>query len=220
MDDLSADVCRQIRGKEQGHFGYVFGRTAATKRYLFVPLLLDRVGQLCRHVGDDEARGNAVRTDAARPHLFGNGFSQADHTGFGSRIVALSGVAAYTDDRRHVDDRAAALTGHDRRDGVDEVECRFEVDRQYGIPLSLGHTHHQTVFRDAGVVYQNIDVTEIFHDFVDNFVCIFEISRVRSIAFGFDAQCCDFGFGCFPVFVDNEVGERYIGALLDRKSVV
>ena len=57
VDDLTADIRREIRGEEQRHLGHVLGRAAATQRNLLVPLLLDRIGQLVRHVGDDGQDG-------------------------------------------------------------------------------------------------------------------------------------------------------------------
>ena len=49
------------------------------------------------------------------------------------------------------------LTEHNGKNGVDEVECALEVDCDYSIPLSFGHTHHQTIFGDTGIVDKNVD---------------------------------------------------------------
>ena len=72
-------------------------------------------------------------------------------------------------DGGHVDYRAAALAHHDGKDGVDEVEGAFEVDGDYGVPLSLGHAHHQTVFGYAGVVDKDVDAAEVFYNLRHNF---------------------------------------------------
>ena len=104
-----------------------------------------------------------------------------------------------------------AMTGID---GVDEVERRLEVDRQHGIPLGLGHAHHQAVLGDSGVVHKDVDTAEILDDLVDDRVRLFEVGCVRGIALGLHAQRGDLGFGSFAVLVDRKVGERHVGALL------
>ena len=43
---------------------------------------------------------------------------------------------------------------------------------------------------------------------------LFEIRRIRGIAFGLDAQRRDLGLGGLAVLVDRKVGERHIGAFL------
>ena len=96
---------------------------------------------------------------------------------------------------------------------MDEVERRLEVYGQHGVPLRLGHAHHQAVLGDAGVVHQDVYAAEVLHDPVDDLMRLFEIRRIRGIAFGLDAQRCDLGLGGLAVLVDRQVGERHIGAL-------
>ena len=71
MDDLTGDVRREVRCEECSNVGDVLGRTAATQGNLLVPPLLDLVGELGGHVGDDEAGGDGVGADAAGTHLLG-----------------------------------------------------------------------------------------------------------------------------------------------------
>ena len=44
---------------------------------------------------------------------------------------------------------------------MNEVESRFQVHVDNHIPLLFGHAHQQTVTGDTGVVYQNINATEV-----------------------------------------------------------
>ena len=96
---------------------------------------------------------------------------------------------------------------------MSEVESRFEVDVNHGIPLGFRHTEHESVFRDAGVVDQNIDLTEIFVHLLHDFCGFFEVSCVRSVSNALHA----FGFNLltsgFSVFVDDEISECDISAL-------
>ena len=96
---------------------------------------------------------------------------------------------------------------------MDEVERRLEVHRQHGVPLCLGHAHHQAVLGDSGVVHEDVDTAEILHDPVDDRVRLFEVGCVRGIALGLHAQRGDLGFGGLAVLVDRKVGERHVGAL-------
>ena len=70
---------------------------------------------------------------------------------------------------------------------MDEVESRFQVHIQDSIPLAFAHTHHQAVFRDTGIVNQNIDTTEVFHDFRHYIMSLFKVGCIRSISFCFNA---------------------------------
>src|SRR5699024_1256497 len=110
-------------------------------------------------------------------------------------------------DRSHIDDTARTLFHHHRSTSVDKVESRFQVDTDDGIPLTFTHTHHQTVFRDTSIVYEDIHTTEIFYDFSNDIVCFFEIGRIGSIAFCFNTQCFDFLLGGQTVFVDHQIRE-------------
>ncbi len=57
----------------------------------------------------------------------------------------------------HVDDRPFALAHHAWQYSVYEVERALEVDVYNGIPLALGHAHHQAVFCDSCVVDKDVD---------------------------------------------------------------
>ena len=71
-------------------------------------------GIVHHHLGGGKAGRHGVDADAvaaqlARPHL-----GHADHAGLGGDIVGLAKVAVQPDDRRGVEDHAAALADHVR----------------------------------------------------------------------------------------------------------
>ena len=64
---------------------------------------------------------------------------------------------------------------------MDEVECGLQVCVYHGIPLSLVHSHHQAVLCDAGIVDQNIYMSEGRLYVLHYFMGIFEGSCIRCI---------------------------------------
>ena len=96
---------------------------------------------------------------------------------------------------------------------MDEVERGFQVDVQYGIPLSLAHAHHQAVFSDAGIVNKDIHPSEIFDDLSDNVVCLLKISGIRGITFSLDTQSFDLCLCSQALLVNHQVCEGDVGTL-------
>ena len=97
---------------------------------------------------------------------------------------------------------------------MDEVERAFEVDCYDGIPLLLGHAHHESVFGYAGVVHKYVDRAEILVDLIYYLFCLLEVGGVGCVAFDFYAQSGYLFFGGFAVFIDYQIGEGDIGAIL------
>ena len=118
-----------------------------------------------------------------------------------------------TDHAGHVDDRTLALAHHDWCASVDEIESRFQVNGNHGIPLLFAHAHHEAVFCDTGIVHQDVDRAEVSVYFFHHFSCLSEVSSVRSIADALNALSFDFLACCFAVFVDDEVGEGNVCTL-------
>ena len=97
---------------------------------------------------------------------------------------------------------------------MDEVERRLEIHRQHGVPLGLGHAHHQTVLRDSGVVHQDVNAAELLDDLLDDLVGLFEIGGIRGVTLGLDAECGNLGLGGLSVLIDGQIGEGDVGTLL------
>ena len=80
VDNLTADIRREIARQEERHVGHILGRTATTQRDLLIPRIAYLLRKLIGHLGDDEAWGDAVSTNATRTHLLSDRLSQANHT--------------------------------------------------------------------------------------------------------------------------------------------
>ena len=113
----------------------------------------------------------------------------------------------YTYDRSHVDDVSATPAHHDGQTGVNEVERRFQVDGDDGIPLCFAHAQHQAVFRDACVVDEDIHTAEVLHNLFDHLMRFVKVRRIRGISFHFHAQGRDFFFRRLCVLVDRQIGK-------------
>ena len=61
---------------------------------------------------------------------------------------------------------------------MDKVEGRLEVDSNHGVPLLLSHAEHEAVLGDAGVVYQDVDRTEVLLYFVYHLGSLFKVGCV------------------------------------------
>src|SRR5437868_1189406 len=48
------------------------------------------------------------------------------------------------------------------------IEAAFQVHRQYGVEVFLGHLHHRSVTHDAGVVDQDVDTAEVVDGALDD----------------------------------------------------
>ena len=107
----------------------------------------------------------------------------------------------------HIDDGTGTLTHHYGETSVDKVECRLEVDGDHGIPLLLGHTHHQTVLGDTGVVDEDIDTAEIFHHLLHYLVSLLKICCVGSVALAFHTESGNLFLGLLSILVDYEICE-------------
>ena len=62
-----------------------------------------------------------------------------------------------------------------------EVKGRLEVHLNHLVPHLLGHTHQQGVTRDAGVIDQNIQSSEIRHHLLYHLVRRLKICGIGGI---------------------------------------
>lgn len=214
LDYLAGDVGAHVGSEEGSHVGDILGLTAATERNFLCPLCADLVGKGGGHGCLDEAGGYGIGADSAGADFLGYALGEGDESGLGGGVVSLTGVAVNAHYGGHVDYRAAALAHHDGEDGVDEVEGAFEVYCDYGVPLSLGHAHHEAVFGDAGVVDKDVDAAEVFDNLCHYVLGLVEVGGVGGVAFALHAAGGDFSLGGFAVFVYCKVGESDVGALL------
>ena len=135
-------------------------------------------GEVLRHIGIDEPRGDAVRRHAAAAKLAGDGAREADQAGLRGGVVRLAAVAARSHNRGQIDDAAVARLQHRAAGRAAEVENRGEVGRDHVIPVGVLHAHEEAVARDAGVIHEDIELTEFLHDRRNE---LFSFSVVRDI---------------------------------------
>ena len=85
-------------------------------------------------------------------------------------VIRLTRVADQSDDRADVDDPTAPLLDHRPHQGLHKIERAFQVRVQDRVPIFNRHPHAQSVARDAGVVHQNVDATEVFQNLCADFL--------------------------------------------------
>ena len=93
---LSGDISCEVACEEEGYIGHIFRRSSSAHRDLLLPFLAHVFRQRACHICRDEARCYAVCTDAARAHLLGDRFGEADKAGLdkscfqGKKIPAIT----------------------------------------------------------------------------------------------------------------------------------
>ena len=80
------------------------------------------------------------------------------------------------------------------------------------VPLRLAHPEDEAVLGDAGVIDQDVDVSEFLEDLLDDGVRLVEVGGVRSVTLDFVPEGGDFSDGFLGGLVDDEVGEGDVGA--------
>ena len=113
----------------------------------------------------------------------------------------------------HVDNRATSLAHHNGHAGVDEVESRFQVHCNHCIPLLFGHTEHQSVLGDAGIVHQNVNRAKLLLHGFHHLLSLCKVGSVAGVALSLHALGCNLLFG---FLVNCQVGESHVGSLLGK----
>ena len=85
-----------------------------------------------------------------------------------------------------VDDLAVALLDHAWKDSLCAEERTGEIDIDNLIPLLLRHLNHRDSLDDAGIIYQDINTTELLLDILHE--CVY-LLLVRNITY--DTVCID-----------------------------
>ena len=165
-------------------------------------------GQVSRHVGGDEARGDRVDGHAAPRDLGGDGLGHADQAGLGRGVVGLPGVRARSDDRGDVDH--APVTGLDHR--AQRIPREPEGGREVGaddrVPVLVRELQHDVVARDARVVDEREHgPAELLLDLLEERLAV-TAGDVGVDGLGLAAGLLDGG--------DDGVGAGLVGAVVDR----
>ena len=61
---------------------------------------------------------------------------------------------------------------------MDEVKGRLQVYGYHGVPLLLGHAHHEAVFCDSGIVNQNVYRAKVFFHLANHLLGLGKVGGV------------------------------------------
>src|SRR6185503_15620512 len=103
----------------------------------------------------------------------------------GGGIVHLAVLAGLTVDRTDVDDTAIFARAHPFPHRLGHVEAAAEIDVDHLVPRLAAHPLHRAVARDAGIVDQNVDRSEVALYLLDTSHAGVEVGHVPFV--GLDA---------------------------------
>src|ERR1700676_325059 len=110
------------------------------------------------HRGFHQAGQDRVDPDMLRGELHRRGARHLVHRGLAGAVANIGDAeGGERGDRRDVDDRAAALPGHDRNDMLHRKKGAFEIDREYAVPFGLRYFDHAPHLGDADIVVEHVD---------------------------------------------------------------
>src|SRR5262249_55192923 len=156
----------------------IFRLADASKRDLLYRCLLELLAENISHSGFDEAGSDRVTSNVARRDLAGDSFGQADESGFGGGVVGLSGLAHLAEDAADVDDASPAQPKHVGDDLLDAEISGSQIRLQDGIPVRALHAHDELIARDAGIVDENVDFTELVGCSFDGVLDLFLVGDI------------------------------------------
>ena len=138
----------------------LLGRPEPPERRSRGDLVLERIRQVLRELGQDEPGRHRVDRDAARRELAGRRLGQPDEPGLRRAVVRLAHLAGLPGHRRDVDDPPAPRLEHRAGDGLGHPEGAEQVRLEDLAPRLLAHPHDQVVAGDARVVDEDVDLAE------------------------------------------------------------
>ena len=155
----AGDVARGVRGEEDDRVGDLLRRGDAAERdaVLVVAAHLGRVGdRVQRRVGRPRREG--VDGDPVRPELDGERLRQPEDPALRGHVRRQLRDRLHVDDRRDVDDPAAAALGdHLPGGGPAAVVVAVQVRRQQAVPVVVGHLQERLHHQARGVVHPDVD---------------------------------------------------------------
>ena len=190
-ENLPCDVTGGRRGEEQHACGDVFKNSNAFGWNSLFDFAKDRIAELVSHFAGDKSGGNRVDGDFAFGDLFGKTARHSDDSGLGSRVVRLARVADQSGDTGDVDDASVTRFHHLFRYRAGEQKSSSQGHSDHVVPLLIGHHWQKRIARDAGVVDEDVDLTPLFGNFVDNSIDGFTVSNVALDRFGLAASIGD-----------------------------
>ena len=124
-------------------------------------------GDARKQVGLHIARRDRVHGDAFARAFQRKRPGEADHAGLGRAVIGKPKLALLAVDRGDVDDAAEAPLAHAVDHRARHVEQRIEIGADHLLPLLMRHLLQHGVARDAGIVDQHFDRTDLVLDIDD-----------------------------------------------------
>ena len=183
-EDLTGDVSGGRTGEEEDSVGDVIDLTEVSERDFGHDACFEVIGEFVGHVGGDETGGDGITGDLASGQFACDGFGEADEASLGGGVVGLSGISNESDDGADIDDARVSAFHKRTLKGFDEVEGSFEIGVENGVPIFAFHAHEEAVARDAGVVDEDVNATEVFEDLLSCFLNCVVVSDVESVEAG------------------------------------
>src|ERR1700693_3646724 len=129
VDGRARDVAGRRRAQEEHRVGHVLHLPEAPQGHALHQLLHLGWGKRARHVGLDEAGGDAVHGDIAAADLARERLREADDSRLGGGVVRLAGIAREAYDGSHVHDAPRPRLHHAAQHRARKDEYRLEGGR-------------------------------------------------------------------------------------------
>src|SRR5690606_33169206 len=151
-----------IVGGEESHApGDLLGMTEPADGYPRDDFLEYRLGNSGDHLGIDITWRDGVHGHAEACAFLRQGLGKSMDTALGGRIIDLAVLAGLSIDRADVDDAPPASLLHAREAGLGHVEASTEVDAKHLVPIVEAHLEQRPIARDAGVVDQDVNRSDL-----------------------------------------------------------
>ena len=164
MKHNARHVSARGRCEVKAGVGHIIRLAETTERGLTDQRRLVLFGKILCHVGVDEARCDAVDSDAPRTDFPRERHRHADQTGLGGRIVHLTGIAHRPHDRGHGNDAARALLHHRANTGARQAEGCGQIGfmtaklfQAFGAEVYAYARHEREEVKAAGIAYKPLD---------------------------------------------------------------
>src|SRR5690348_3246414 len=190
VDDqhLSCNVARQIGSEKEHGVCDIFALPQPSQRNGRLEGLLHLVRDGFRHLGRDVSRSDGIHENVTRCQLLRHALGEADQSGLRGRVVRLALVPGESHHAGDVDDAPPAAFDHAPGRELREQKRGLEVRVQHGVPVLGADPEQQVVLRDAGVVHEHVDGTEVLLDALDQRLDLGLVGDVAGISLCSAAQ--------------------------------
>jgi hypothetical protein len=187
---------------------------------LTMSVRISGVSFVAGNVSLDQAGCDAVDPDAVRPKFARHRLGEAKNTGLGGRIVrpAEDAAAALRRHRRHARDRALLARTHVRDEGLAQVEYARHIHVDDALPVFGLDLHQLHRLRDAGIVDEDIDLTEGRDRLLGRALTALEIGNIAAESDVTISQFAGRVLGALCVEVEHRYPRPVLGEQLRRRA--